>query len=271
MDGIPKIKNPGAPVISIITCTYNSEAHLNQALESIQNQTYKHIEHVINDSYSTDRTLEIIDQYIQQNRNKYPIIFIQSPPKGVANALNVATEEATGDVIHYLHSDDYYYTEDALEKAASYFIREPDLVWLTGNFLVEFKGILITLPFTHLLQISPEKALSCMNIISHENTFMRRVTVQQCGGFNEDKNCVVEYRLWLNMIKEHQPLIVNDTFTVFVIHEGSTSTGSLLKFSKALLRAFNTQRKEKIIPLIGYYEDRNFYRQYKKIIKRVWG
>ena len=64
-------------------------------------------------------------------------------------------------------------------------------------------------------------------------------------------------------------MIVNDEFTVFIIHNGSTSTGSVIKFSKAILRAFNTQREEKIFPLIGYYEDKDFYKQYKKIIGKV--
>jgi len=269
MDGIHLMKLNNCPMISIITCTLNSEKYLENALESVQKQTYKNIEHIINDSYSTDKTLEIIKKYIEQNENEHSIKFIQSPPNGVANALNVATKEAAGDIIHYLHSDDYYSEEESLEKAASHFIKNPNLVWLTGNFLVEIKGKIIAIPQTHLLRINPEKALSAMNIISHENTFMRREAVQLYGGFNEDKNAVVEYSLWLKLIKDYKPLIVNDEFTVFIIHKGSTSTGSLIKFSKAVLRAFNTQRKEKIFPLIGYYEDNNFYFQYKKIVEKV--
>ena len=269
MDGIHLMKKYNYPMISIITCTFNSEKYLKKALESVQKQTYKNIEHIINDSYSTDKTLEIIKTYIEQNKKEYSIKFIQSQPNGVANALNVATKEATGDIVHYLHSDDYYYKEESLEKAASYFIKNPDLVWLTGNFLVEIKGKIIAIPQTHLLKINPERALSGMNIISHENTFMRREAVQLYGGFNENKNAVVEYSLWLKLIKDYKPLIVNDEFTVFIIHKGSTSTGSVIKFSKAILRAFNTQRKEKIFPLIGYYEDKDFYKQYKKIIERV--
>ncbi len=257
------------PLISIITCTFDSEKYLKKALESVQNQTYKNIEHIINDSYSTDNTLEIIKKYIEQNKNEYSIKFIQSQPKGVANALNVATTEATGDVVHFLHSDDYYYKKDSLKKAASYFMKNPNLNWLTGNFLVEIKRFKIAIPFTHLLRINPEKALSVMNIISHENTFIRREAIQLYGGFNEDKNYVVEYSLWLKLMRDCKPLIVNDEFTVFIIHNGSTSTGSLIKFSKAILRAFKTQRKERIFPIIGYYEENDIYCQIKKITKVV--
>ena len=268
-ESIRMMKTHNYPLISIMTCTFNSEKYLKKALESVQTQTYKNIEHIINDSYSTDNTLEIIRKYIERNKKEYSIKFIQSQPRGVANALNVATKEATGDIVHYLHSDDYYYKKESLEKAASYFMKNPNLIWLTGNFLAEIKGIRITIPNTRLLKISPEKALTCMNFISHENTFMRREAVQLYGGFNEDKYFVVEYSLWLKLIKDYQPLIVNDEFTVFIIHKGSTSTGSLLKFSKAILRAFNTLRKEKIFPLVGYYEEMIFFHLYKKIINLV--
>ncbi len=271
MNGIQIMKTNNYPLISIITCTLNSEKYLKKALNSVQNQTYKNIEHIINDSFSTDKTLEIIKKYVEQNKNDYSIKFMQSQPMGVANALNMAANEATGDIVHFLHSDDYYYKKESLEKAASYFMNNPKLIWLTGNFLVEIKGIKIAIPLTHLLRISPEKALSAMNIISHENTFMRREAIQLYGGFTEDKNYVVEYSLWLKLIKDCKPLIVNDEFTVFIIHKGSTSTGSLIKFSKAVLRAFKTQRKEKIFPLIGYYEDNNIYYQFKRITKMVRG
>lgn len=269
MDDTPMMKTNNYPLISVLTCTFNSEKYLKKALESIQRQTYKNIEHIINDSFSTDKTLEIIKNYIEQNKNDYSIKFIQSQPKGVANALNVASTEATGDVVHFLHSDDYYNKKDSLEKAAAYFMKNPSLTWLTGNFLIEIKGVKIAIPLTHLLRINPEKALSIMNIISHENTFMRREAIHLYGGFNEDKNYVVEYSLWLKLMRDCKPLIVNDEFTVFIIHKGSTSTGSLLKFSKAILRAFRTQRKEKTFPLIGYYEDNNIYYQFKRITKMV--
>jgi len=255
--------------ISIITCTFNSEKYLRNALQSIENQSYQGIEHIINDAYSTDSTLKIIQEYIERNKNRYAIKFIQSEPKGVGNALNVATREATGEVIHYLHSDDYYKDQTSLEKVAEIFSKHPDMVWLTGNFLIELAGRKIVLPQTLLLRRNPEVALSVMNIISHENTFMKREYVQSYGEFNEGKNEVVEYSLWLNLIKDIKPLVVDDEYTVFVIHKGSTSTGSVLKFTKAVIRAFRTQRKEKVFPLIGHYPDNRLYILIKSILRKV--
>lgn len=257
------------PRISIITCTYNSEIFLLRALESIETQTYRNIEHIINDSYSTDASLKIIEDYIRRNQDKYTIKLIHSSPKGVGNALNVATKEATGDLIHYLHSDDYYSHPTSLEKVALKFRERPNLVWMTGNFLVEIKGKQFTIPNTHLIRLNPKMALSLMNFISHENTFMRREAIENYGGFNETKEDVVEYSLWLHLIREHDPLIVNDEYTAFIIHKGSTSTGNVFKFSKAIFRAFHTLTREKVFPFYGYYGNSRFYLGIKQIIRRI--
>lgn len=258
------------PKISIITCTCNSEKFLRRALESIERQTYKNIEHIINDSYSTDATLAIIRDYIERNKEQYTIKLIHTEPKGVGNALNVATQEATGDLIHYLHSDDYYLNENSLEKVAEKFSERPNLIWMTGNFLVEINGKRITIPHTKLISINPKIALSLMNIISHENTFVRREAIQTYGGFNETKDDVVEYSLWLHMIREHDPLIVNDEYTAFIIHKGSTSTGNILKFLKAIFRAFHTLTREKVFPIIGYYGDKKAYLKTTQFFKRLF-
>lgn len=257
------------PKISVITCTYNSEAFLQKALASVENQAYQNIEHIINDSHSSDATLTILGDYIERTQEKYPVKLIQSDPKGVGNALNVATQQATGDIIHYLHSDDYYLDPMSLAKVAQHFQDNPDLVWLTGNYVVEFKGRRIVLPQTHILQPNLEIALSLMNFISHENTFMKTEAVLNYGGFNEGKQDVVEYSLWLKLLRDHRPLIVNDEFTVFIIHKGSTSTGNVLRLLKAVRRAFHTQRKEHYLPIVGRYTDKKSYQYLKGFINRI--
>lgn len=257
------------PLITIVTCTYNSEKYLEKCLKSIEQQTYKNIEHIFNDSYSTDNTLEIINKYVKKNKDKYSIKFMQSNPKGVANALNEATKLATGDIIHYLHSDDYYYKRDSLKRVVNYFNKNPGSVWLTGNLLVEIRGKKILIPHSHLLKIDPKLALSTTNVIHHENTFVKTEMVRKYGGFNENEVATVEYQLWLRMIKDHMPLIVDDEFTVFIIHKGSTSTGSVFKFIKALGRGFNTQHNEKVLPVFGYYGDKKLYKHYKNVRENV--
>lgn|GEM_PF-420125 len=256
--------------ISVITCTYNSEKFLEKCLKSVENQKYKNIEHIFNDGYSSDRTVEIIKKYIERNKDKYPIKFMQSAPRGVANALNVALKLAEGDVVHYLHSDDYYESRNSLSRVVQLFEENPQKKWITGNLIVEFKGRRIKLPFTHILKLNPKYVILSLNWVQHDNTFVYRELYEKYGGFQESNKVTVEYRLWLRIMKDYEPLIVDDTFTVFIIHKGSTSTGSPLSLTRGIIECYKTLGTEKILPLIKEQKNRRVYkvtmRAYKKML-----
>lgn len=104
--------------ISIITITFNSATTLPRALESVQSQTYKDIEHVIVDGASTDSTKELIEAYASSHKN---VRWISEPDEGIYNAINKGIAMATGDVIGFLHSDDRFYSPDSIEQIATAF------------------------------------------------------------------------------------------------------------------------------------------------------
>ena len=215
------------PKISIVTCTYNSEAKLKIALNSIAKQTYKNIEHIINDSFSTDKTVEIINKYIEENKDKYKIVFIQTEPKGIARALNDGLKLATGDVVHFLHSDVYYYNEDTLQKVANYFTQDSSLEWLIGNFVFEIKEKIKTIRETKIATINPEKYIKWRGPIHHENTFVKTQLVRDFGAFDEGHKLAVEQRLWIRMSRVKVPKFVDENFAVSISHEGSATTKSI--------------------------------------------
>jgi glycosyltransferase involved in cell wall biosynthesis len=68
------------PKISVVTCVFNSEPFLRQALDSVEAQTYGNIEHILNYSPSTDGTLAILEAYMQRNQGRYPIKLVTSEP-----------------------------------------------------------------------------------------------------------------------------------------------------------------------------------------------
>ena len=104
--------------ISIITITFNSAKTIRRALESVQSQTYKDIEHVVVDGASTDGTRQIIESYAAEHKN---VRWISEPDEGIYNAINKGIAMATGDVIGFLHSDDVFYSPDSIGQIADAF------------------------------------------------------------------------------------------------------------------------------------------------------
>ena len=98
--------------ISIITVTYNAEATLERTLQSVAQQTYSEIEHLIIDGASTDHTLEIARQY------PHAIVFSE-PDKGLYDAMNKGLQRATGDYLCFLNAGDKLHSKETLAHLAS--------------------------------------------------------------------------------------------------------------------------------------------------------
>jgi glycosyltransferase involved in cell wall biosynthesis len=102
--------------ISIITATYNSEAHIADCVRSVNSQTYDNIEHIIIDGASKDNTVKIIEE----TPNRVAKI-VSEPDKGIYDAMNKGISLATGDVVGILNSDDFFTSDDVIEKVVDTF------------------------------------------------------------------------------------------------------------------------------------------------------
>jgi glycosyltransferase involved in cell wall biosynthesis len=112
------------PLMSVITVCYNSEKYIENTIESVINQTYKNIEYIIIDGGSNDKTLDIIEKY----KDKITKIVSESD-KGIYDAMNKGLKLASGDIIGFLNSDDFYYDKSVVEQIVKNFDINTDLVF----------------------------------------------------------------------------------------------------------------------------------------------
>jgi len=115
------------PLVSIVTPTYNSEEYLEQNIESIINQTYGNIEHIIIDGGSTDGTIEIIEEFDKD----YDIKWISEPDDGMYDAIEKGFDIASGTIYAWLNSDDMYLPW-AVEIAVEHLTND-GVEWITGH------------------------------------------------------------------------------------------------------------------------------------------
>ena len=104
-------------VFSIITCTYNAESVLQRTLDSVLEQTYSHVEHIIVDGASTDATLDRVEAYKQKSdaEDWCHEVRVKS---GLYDAMNKGIQRATGQYVLFLNAGDTFPSADTLELVA---------------------------------------------------------------------------------------------------------------------------------------------------------
>ena len=102
--------------ISVITAVYNSEATVGEAVASVAAQEHPHVEHLIVEGKSQDGSLAAIEAAAHER-----MVLISEPDTGIYDALNKGIARATGDVIGFVHSDDFLAHERVLARVAEAF------------------------------------------------------------------------------------------------------------------------------------------------------
>jgi glycosyltransferase involved in cell wall biosynthesis len=109
LKGVKKASQPGKPLVTIITATFNASDYLPRTIESIRGLTYENIEWIIVDGGSKDGTVELIRQ--NQDIVDY---WISEPDGGIYDAWNTGISIASGDWVAFVGAGDSY-NPDAID------------------------------------------------------------------------------------------------------------------------------------------------------------
>ena len=109
------MKNLDQVKISIITATFNSERTIRTTLDSVASQSFENIEHIIIDGGSSDNTLMLLKDYPHIHK------VISEKDDGIYDAMNKGIKNATGDIIGFLNSDDWFYKASIIEEIVNAF------------------------------------------------------------------------------------------------------------------------------------------------------
>lgn len=182
--------------VSIITVAYNSAATIADTLDSVREQDYPNVEHIIVDGDSRDDTMNII--------RKYPHVkkILSEKDAGLYDAMNKGISMATGDVIGFLNSDDVYANKEVISRIAACFQDEKtdtvysDLVYVTGNNLQKvvrnWKSGMFKLNNFYYGWMPP-----------HPTFFASRKVYEKAGKFNLALKCSADYELMLRILFKH--------------------------------------------------------------------
>ncbi|MFQ5853820.1 MAG: glycosyltransferase family 2 protein, partial [Candidatus Binatia bacterium] len=111
--------NRSYPLISVVTPSYNQAGYLERTILSVLDQNYPELEYIIIDGGSTDGSVDIIKRY-----DKYLKYWVSEPDRGQSHAINKGFQRATGELLGWLNSDDYYMPA-ALDRVAEVALANP--------------------------------------------------------------------------------------------------------------------------------------------------
>lgn len=176
--------------VSVITAVYNRAKTIADALDSVRNQSYPHIEHVVVDGGSTDGTVQIV-----QSRRASISTFLGGPDKGIYDALNKGINASSGDVFGFLHSDDVFADNDVIADIARRFdAPEVDAVYGDLEYVSSDLGRVIRRWRSGAFEAAK---LARGWMPPHPTLYLRRRIAEQIGGFDTSFQIAADYEFML--------------------------------------------------------------------------
>lgn len=222
-------------LISIIMPAYNAERYIEESIKSVLAQTWKTWELLIVDDCSTDKTQLIVNRCAAEDKR---ILLLSNPRNlGVAGTRNRGVQEAHGDWIAFLDSDDLW-TPDKLTLQVDLIKKTNALFTFTGSSFIDENGM----GLSYILLVPSEisyKELLKQNLISCSSVLISKPLLlshpMSAGNIHED------FAAWLTILRDMDISAygVNKPALIYRIHSSSKSAQKW----KAAIMNWNVYRK----------------------------
>ncbi|TGN41527.1 glycosyltransferase [Marinobacter confluentis] len=181
------------PHVSIITPTFNRADFIEQAVDSVLKQSYQNFELLIIDDGSTDDTKERLATVLEDARVHY---FYQAN-QGQSVARNLALSRASGDLVCFLDSDNYW-PENKLEIQLTKLAEQPDVDVVYGDIVtVDEQGQEISRKNMRRYSGDIAKYMIRDNCVSMNTAMARRRCFEELGAMSGTRRVADDYDLWL--------------------------------------------------------------------------
>jgi alpha-1,3-rhamnosyltransferase len=223
------------PLVSVIIPAYNHELYIEEALQSVVDQTYPNIELIVINDGSTDGTAKVITDFISRHQN-HNIQFINKQNEGVCKTLNKGLEMSTGEYVAFLASDDLWLSDRVsiqvrfLEKNENIGMVFSDAWFLRFNTKTDIRWSDYKPGINNYFKNSIQntdmyRVLLTQMIIPALTVMIRKQVLNEVGFF--DENLVYEDDdMWLRIALKYPIAYIDIPLALYRIHDSNISSNT---------------------------------------------
>ena len=224
--------------ISIITVCFNAENTIKSCIDSVKSQNYTNIEYIVIDGASTDKTINIVNNYAH-----FVDHFVSEPDRGIYDAMNKGIKLATGDIIGMLNADDYFADNSVLTNIAEAFCKyNTDIIYGDLDYINE-KGRIVRKWRSG--QFSRRK-LEFGWMPPHPTFYCRRNLFERYGFYRLDYGTAADYELMSRYLYVNKLTVFYLNMVIIKMKLGGKSNKSIAARVKALFYDLKAMRNNGI-------------------------
>jgi glycosyltransferase involved in cell wall biosynthesis len=210
---------PDMPLISVLTPSYNQGRYIEQAIVSVLQQGYPSVEHIVIDGGSTDSTISILKRYPH-------LKWVSEPDRGQADALNKGLGMATGEVVGWINSDDFY-ALGAFAHVREVF-RDESVEWAIGDVANFYNGSGIEF-YSRSATVTYHSLLQNPDILRQQAAFFRARLLRTAGAWDASLHMAMDLDLWLRLARTTAPRMMHEKMAYWRIHPEQKSGSKMSK------------------------------------------
>jgi glycosyltransferase involved in cell wall biosynthesis len=213
------------PLVSVIMPSYNHQRFVQEAIQSVLNQTFGDIELIVIDDASKDNSADIIKSAAKKDDRIRAVFHTEN--KGIARTMNEGVEKAEGKFLAFLDSDDLW-TGNKLEREIEVLARDESLMVWSEGLVVDVSGHSAGITFSRMHHASRRQKDGYLfeellkgNYISTQSLVLKTKYVKEIG-FDEELVYLNDYRMLLELSKIHRFCFIDEPLFKYRLHDGNT-------------------------------------------------
>lgn len=239
------MKKTNEPLVSVIIPVYNAEKFIKDTLESVINQTYKNLEIICVNDCSTDKSLDILNEYAKKDSRIK--VFSNEVNSRVAKTRNNAVAHATGEYLAFCDADDIW-RKEKIQKQIEFMKNENcDLSYTAINF-IDNDGKDIGKQFYIPSEVNYKKLLK-QNVITMSSAIVKKELFDKHPMHNDELH--EDFILWLEILK-HENIVAKGLNEILVDYRFTIGSKSRNKF-KSMKMTYKTYKLMKLNFFTAHY------------------